>query len=274
MSIRVLFGDETNVTSNHGDFFIYGGLAATPESMIKVHHLVAEVRQKYGFKPTDPFKFSTNSRPKSVDFEDWTAAKKELLLRAAELDELDLITYVVLHELARNTSAKDKMRYALNVILAHFDLVYLKEKNAHGLVSIDRVDNLGFGYLAERFTKPLELPDDNSVMLKRTLLLSQTCDGASHMSSLVDIVLGAFRYCVNTATGAGQDAVAVAMFTPVASLLWEAPEQDSSGTRGGVDGYGFLKYPKSIKSQAYQGRYDNLTETLQAYAKADVPNAD
>ncbi|WEV77741.1 hypothetical protein O9K63_14265 [Janibacter cremeus] len=270
MGMHMLFGDETNVTSSDGDFFIYGGLATTPEGMIKAHGLVADVRSKYGFKPIDSFKFHTRSRPDGMEIGHWTAAKTELLKRAAEIEDLDLITYVVLHDLARNVSAEDKMRYALNAVLGHFDLRYLSRHNSYGIVSVDRVDSLGYDYLEERFTKPLELPGGRSIMLTRTLHLSQTCDGASHMSSLVDIALGAFRYCVNTATGSGRDDLALAMFAPIAKLMWGVPESGPKGNLRRIGGYGFLKYPKTVKAAVYQDRYKSLEGALQTYANADA----
>jgi len=266
----MLFGDETNVTASDGEFFIYGGIATSPESLVEAHQLVADVRRKYGFKPVDSFKFHTRSRPKEMDIPHWTAAKTELLERAAEIEDLDLIAYVVLHDLARNMSQEDLMRFALNVTLAHFDMRYLERKQAYGLVSVDRVDSLGYDYLEERFTQPLALPGNREVMLPRTLHLSQTCDGASHMSSLVDIVLGAFRYCVNTSTGKGKDEIARAMFPLVAKLMWGVPEVGPKGTVRRVGGYGFLKYPKNVRSEAYQERYQALTDWLQTYAKADA----
>ena len=50
---------------------------------------------------------------------------------------------------------------------------------------------------------------------------AMSCDGASHISSLVDIVLGSFRYSANTAMGSGSDHVGRASSPGVSPLMWQ-----------------------------------------------------
>jgi hypothetical protein len=40
-------------------------------------------------------------------------------------------------------------------------------------------------------------PDGKIVRLERILGLGHGCDGSSHLCSVADVLLGAFRYCVN-----------------------------------------------------------------------------
>lgn len=260
--LYTLFTDETNVTPKDGKFLIYGGLALSEQGFVAAHELVAEVRTKYGFKPEDQLKFQTASRPRGMDYALWTDAKTELVSRAAELDGVDLITYVILHAIAGGASDKERVEYALNALIAHFDLKYLAEKSAHGVVVVDRLDSkFGFNLLRSRFDTPISLPDRRTVDLKRILLLSQTSDGASHISSLVDVILGGFRYCVNAASGNGKDDVASKLFPPIAELMWGKTE----GNVKRIGDWGFLRYPKSVRVAAYSREYDALAATLQRY---------
>lgn len=265
MSLRLLFGDETNTTASDGDFFIYGAVAVSPDALFEAHDLIGRIRVKYGFKSEDAFKFHTRSRPAHMDFDTWNAAKAELLEEASKINELDLLTYVVLHDIAKGVGAAGTAEFALNVILSHFDKRYLPDKGARGIVSYDRLDLLGFAYLKDRLTKPLKTPTGHEYYLNNTLLLSQTCDGASLMSSLVDISLGAFRYCVNTTTGQGKDEIARAMFPNIARMMW-GPHQIKEGRSvRQVGGHGFLRYPKQVIVPSYKARYDELAAQLTSY---------
>jgi len=264
--VYTLFTDETNVSPKH-DFLIYGGLAMSDAAMVAAHALVAEIRAKYGFQPGDQLKFQTASRPEMMDYETWTSAKTELIARASEIDELDLIIYVILHAIAKGKLDQERVEYALNALVAHFDMRYLVEKQAYGVVTVDRLDaKFGFKYLRKRFGEPLDLPNGRSEPLTRIILLSQTCDGASHLSSLVDVVLGGFRYCVNTAGGNGKDDVAQKLFPPLAKMMWGQKQ----GNVRRVGGYGFLKYPKLVKAARFQVQYDALAASLEEYSISTV----
>jgi hypothetical protein len=241
-------------------------------ALIAAHQLVVDIRKKHDFASGDQLKFQTKSRPKEMSIENWTAAKTELVSRASEIPELDLIAYVILHNIAKSSGDQLRVEYALNALIAHFDMRYLPPKKAYGTVVVDRLDaKFGFGYMRKRFGEPFDLPDGRSVALERVALISQTCDGASHLSSLVDIVLGGFRYCVNTAMGKGNDAVANDLFPPLAKMLWGRQEGDTKY----IGGYGYLKYPKLVKAPPYQEKYDQLTTTLSTYGSStETPATD
>ncbi|MGN6333347.1 MAG: hypothetical protein ACTHOD_17165 [Motilibacteraceae bacterium] len=258
----ILQADETNTEPAQGDFFLYGGLVVPIDRLPEIHGAVARVREKYGFANDDQFKFHTRTRPAALSSKDWTAAKAEVLTAASDLG-VELIVYVVHHGIARGVSVEERNEYALNSLIAHFDMRYLNEKSSFGMVSIDRLnEKFGYGYLRDRFQNPLSLPDGRSVVLSRVLHYSMTCDGASHLSSLVDIALGGVRYCVNAATGRGKDDVAEQLFPAVAKLMWQKRVGDDIQ----VGGYGFLQYPKEIKAPVYREAYATLAETLANYA--------
>lgn len=87
------------------------------------------------------------------------------------------------------------------------------------------------------------------------MLFGQGCIGSSHIASVVDIVIGCFRYCVNDQRGS--DATA-AMLPAVMRLMHH---RDFLGRRV-ILGSGLLLRPRHVKVQAYCDRYDALVKKL------------
>ncbi len=255
--------DETNVDPGQGDFFIYGGLALNEEQFSSLHDSVVDIRGEYGFNQEDSFKFHTRSRPSHMDVDKWTEAKAAVIDRALGIG-VHLIIYVVLHDIAQSQDRNKMMQYALNSLIFHFDRVYLTEHDSRGVVCIDRVDDsFGYEYFKEKFAKGVVLPNGQAPPLNRVLHYSMSCDGASHISSVVDICIGGIRYCINAATGKGPDDVARKVFPSVSRMLWHQP----TATGRQIGGYGFLQYPKTVKVEDYRKRYKDLTITLTDYSK-------
>jgi hypothetical protein len=261
-----LFLDETNLDPNEGRFFIYGGLILTPEQIVSAHSAVAAIRTKYGFLPGDSFKFQTAARPKQVSIEDSRAAKREAIEAARDLG-VELIIYVVLHKIAANQTTTTNIEWALNSMLAHFDMRFLAEHGANGAVCLDRLpDQFAYSYLASKFRHGVELPDGRQVNLRRIVHYSVSSDGASHISSLTDIALGGMRYCINATAGIGKEAVAREILPPLAEMMWHTVKPN--GVRQ-VGGYGFLQYPKEIWTQAYKAEYESLAQALSDWGSSD-----
>lgn len=80
-----LFLDETNNSANEGTFIICGGLSVPSDRLVDVHKMIERVRLEYGFANSDQFKFQTSSRPKTMDVEKWTNAKRAALEQASEM---------------------------------------------------------------------------------------------------------------------------------------------------------------------------------------------
>lgn len=70
--------------------------------------------------------------------------------------------------------------------------------------------------------------------MERVIHYSMSCDGASHVSSLVDLAIGGMRYCINSATGKGSDTVAETLLPSLADLLWANEANGKSYAGGGV----------------------------------------
>lgn len=260
-----LITDETNVEPQPGRFFIYGGLIMTPEQMSGAHEAIQEIRQKYGFSDADDFKFETRSRPQAMTIEKWTSAKREAITAAENLG-ITLIIYVVLHDIAGNKSVTQITEWAPNSVVAHFDMRFLAEKMSYGAVCIDRVDEkFGYRYLSSKFQEGIKLPGRSPEKLRRIIHYSISCNGASHVSSLVDIVLGGMRYAVNTAGGVGKEELAKEILPPIARMMWHSVKADGSRR---VGGYGFLQYPKEVKVPAYREQYVGLARTLSEWGSS------
>jgi hypothetical protein len=90
-------------------------------------------------------------------------------------------------------------------------------------------------------------------VLHRVLLLGETSQQESFLASVVDIVLGSFRYCVNERRN---ERATRAMLPVVARMLWNRREGDTAYVRE----YGLLFRPKSVDVPAYQQEYDELTQ--------------
>lgn len=253
-----LFTDETNVTDKEGDFFIYGGIIVSAEQMKSLDAAVREIRQRYGFKRGDQFKFQTKSRPEQVSIEDFTKAKAEAL-DLLEAHGARVVMYVVLHQIARQKSVQEMTAWALNSLLSHFDFRFLAEHDDVGAVCIDRLDpKFGYSYIKGAFGESLTLPGGREIELDRIVLYTMSCDGASHLSSLADIALGSMRYAVNFCTGSGKETVARQIMTPLARAMWFHEEADVRR----IGGYGFLQYPKDIRVASYQAQYTSLVAKL------------
>ena len=264
-AMYLFFTDETNVDPHQGKFFIYGGLILTPEQLGQAHGAVEEVRRRYGYLDTDSFKFQTASRPKQLTVEEFTAAKAEVVAAANRLG-IRMIIYVVLHDIAKNQPTETNIEWALNSVLADFDMRFLSDHNSYGTVCIDRLpEKFSYDYLKSKFQGGVTLPDGRNPRLSRIVHYSVSSDGASHVSSLVDIALGGVRYCVNAAGGIGKEPIAKAMFPNLAQMLWH--KTTAEGTRQ-VGGYGFIQYPKNIKVPQYATMYQELATTLGEWGSA------
>lgn len=252
--------DETNLNpGREAKFFIYGGLMMPMETVSVLHAGIEGIRQSHGFEPGDALKFSTNTRPTHVDMTEWTAAKDEVIQLCLD-SGVTFIAYLILHDIA--TGGHDRMiEFAVNTLLYVFDRKYLIEKDDDGIVIVDRLPGSpGFDLLKRKFTQALPI-GDRTVRIPRVKLFAATCDGASHVSSAVDIVLGAFRYCVNQT---GDTPVPARLFPLVAKMMWHRLENDTRYLRE----YGLLLRPVRINVPVYRAEYDALVARFIAFLEA------
>lgn len=258
--------DETNRDYVENQFFIVGGLVFTDEQAVATDALVTRIRTEAGFARGDSFKFHTNSRPASMDFEAWNGAKAQLLEGLLELG-VRMIVYTLLHDIGRNQTYDVRMNFALNTILYAYDDLLFRD-SAVGMFLLDR-DNGRYDHLEHLFQHGLQFDGARNYRLdNRIKLFGMTNDNASHLSSAADIALGAFRYCVNTAGGRGRDEIARVMFPTLAGLIWGIEREDDVKQVGGL---GFHTSPKRVGRADYRELYADLQRRLAEFADPQEP---
>jgi hypothetical protein len=156
-----MFGDEADREQTGGKkFFVYGAIFVHMNSVAVLHDKIEKARRQAGFADTDSLKFATSTRPKAVSIE-----------AHRELKRL--------------------------VMLAKFN-TFLIESKTYGYAVLDRIPvEHPYRYLRQKFQVGMTFPDRPSIRLGRILGFAHAVDGTSHLSSVADTMLGAFRYCVN-----------------------------------------------------------------------------
>lgn len=257
----ILLTDETNrEPSVDVKFFVYGGIFFSIEKLSLLNLEIANIRERVGYKPGDEFKFNTLSRPKDVSIEEFTAAKNDVIELCLEQD-VKFIAYVILHDIIRRKSSEEKITMAANNVIGRFNY-FLSRQNEDGICIIDNLPENGqWNYLAEKFQEGLYIQEENrTVPLERIQFFGATCINAAHVNSAMDIILGAFRYCINNPRN--PDA-ASAMMRNVASMMWGREDGDTRYLRD----YGFILRPITVKAPAYQKEYDLLIEHIASLTK-------
>jgi hypothetical protein len=113
-----------------------------------------------------------------------------------------------------------------------------------------------FEWLERRQAKRKKIPGQSGDELH--LLQAFTCDGASHLSSMADILLGSFRYCVNEPE---RDIAGKAMLPALVPLMWTGTSEGKQYVRE----RGLNLRPKKVNTPAHQEEYDKLMDRLQGY---------
>jgi hypothetical protein len=251
----LLFTDETNQRpAQDAMFFIYGGLIIPSAQLKELDNLIETARNDNNFCPGDKLKFDTRSRPSHVSIEQHRAAKKAVIDACLGLG-IRFVACLVLHEIASNKTIETLISWGANSVLCAFDR-FLEEENATGICILDRVPfNGDFRYLEEKFQTGLIFSPRGTKRLERVHLFAFSCQGASHVGSAIDIILGAFRYCVNERE---RNQAARNLLAKIIRMMWHVRENNLIRIRE----YGLLFRPKEVKVQAYKRQYDDFIQHL------------
>lgn len=257
-SVHVLFADETNTEpTREAEFFIYGGVLLSADQIPDVHKGIRDIRRDLGLAHAhkEPLEFS--GRPKRITADQHLDAKRAVLELLGEVDAR-FIAYCVHHDVARGVSVGRRNEYALNTVLWGFHRFLVREKD-YGLVVLDQLRPQERYVVSRLNADGLEMYDGDVVPMPRLTGIATAHVEWSHCLSACDVLLGAFRYCVNKPnTAASRE-----MFPAVAPLLW--CWVDSSGRRF-VREYGVFLRPKEVKVPRIKARYDALVESLNRLA--------
>jgi len=251
----VLFTDEANLdASAAADFFVCGGAFFPVDRFPAIHKGIAAIRERSGYKPDDRFKFNSRSKPDSVSSADFTAAKNEVY-ELAQAEGVQFIGYAIQHAIARNQTPEDIHYWGLHALLSHFHL-FLEANAEYGVFVCDRLPfRRPFDVLEEIFQHGGRSVEGHRPRrpFDRVCALATTTINASHASSLADILLGGFRFCVNERD---KDRVCSLLFPKLHRMMW------GEGTGGGkrVLGKGLILRPEEIIAARYQRIQEELLE--------------
>jgi hypothetical protein len=255
----LMFGDEADHEAVQGKkFFVYGAIFAPTNSLVALHNAIEQLRARNNMVNTDSLKSASRSRPKDMSSEAHRDLKAEVMKSAREVGNVRFCVQVTLHELARNQEHDDLVLWGANTILGKFNQ-FLRENKTHGYVILDKLPvGQPYRYLKEKFQIGNTLPDGSTVRLDRVLGVGHAVDGSSHMCSVSDVLLGAFRYCVNEPDN---EEAGKAMFPVLMSMMWKGPRD--GGTT--AEDYGLCFRPLTVKEAKHQAEYNGLATRLQGY---------
>lgn len=255
----MMFGDEADRTAVQGKkFFVYGAIFVPTNSISALHHEIERLRVKAGLAATDSLKSATTPRPEALTAVTHRELKNEVMRAARDQGNVRFCAQVTLHELARNQEHDDRVFWGANTILGKFD-TFLGEERSYGYAIMDRIPVKNpYAYLKEKFQLGMTFPERPPLRFNRILGFSQAADGTSHLCSVADILLGAFRYCVNEPDN---EEVGKAMFPTLMEMMWK---RDQGGKRY-VNECGLVFRPQEIQVAKYKAEYDALAERLQGY---------
>lgn len=254
--MHLLFTDETNLTPDvetKVKFFAYGGLIVPLKNFLSIDEKITKLREEYGYKKTDSLKFSSKNRPKDVTPEKFAQIKDSVIDICLE-EGCKFLVYVVLHEIAEKQTINKTLKWGADHIVGKFNY-YLSSEKSKGFVFVDRLsDKTEYHFLSEKFTKGL-LTKEKEIELKNIRLFGSSCDNASNLSSAMDIVLGAFRFCINQPSN---QQPAKIMMNKVVKLLWA----DRTETVINPFEKGLTFRPKTVTVPTYKAQYDSLIDQI------------
>ena len=169
--------------------------------------------------------------------------------------------YAISHAIAKGETHDNLLLFGANTILGKYN-EFLFGKDDVGIVLVDRMQvGNPYQYLKDKFQVGLELPSGTS-KLARVIGFASTCDGASHLASLADILVGSFRHCVNEPE---KDIANSAIFPTLIRVMWHREAED--GTKDLLE-YGLTLRPEKINFDLHKKDYDDLTKRLAGYMEA------
>lgn len=254
--LYLLLTDESNnVESTTSKFFICGGLIIPLSKVPILSDSLLKIKRQAGYKNSEVLKFNTKNKPLNSSIEKVKTAKKQVIKLCSEY-QCTFISYIALHKIVGKNGETQKVTFALDHVLGRFQK-YLAEKNSYGIVAVDSLPIDGQKkYLTEKHSNGLSL-ENSKIPLDRIKLFTSTYIGASNLSSMIDIVLGGFRYCINEPRN--YDA-ANSLFKSISTLMWH----DYPMGKLNFLEKGLIVRPKieSIKVVEYKNEYHNLLDNL------------
>lgn len=247
----LLYCDESNLEEKEDEFFVYGGLVINGKAAQSLSLELDAIRQD--FKIPKDFILKFNPKPEHLSHKEFIQLKQTIIEIAIKHDCI-FLTSLILHNIA--TSPDDARRNEINRICYHYDC-YLHRPKSHGLVLIDRFEDKQIdGHLREKFSIGVTgLPYSRDYRLERIVGYHYSAIGQSHFGSIIDIVLGSFRFAVNAFTRADEKKLESAK--RLLGILSPLFFREASSKN--VSEISLCFSPKVIKSKKYRKLYSELS---------------
>lgn len=263
VAMYLMLGDEADAEQSRGQkFFVYGAIFVPHERIKPISDSVEAARKAAKFEPTDSLKFTDMTRPQKISKETFREVKAKVMDLAAQ-HGIVFCAYAMLHAIAANQGHKKMVLFGANTLLGKFNEFLGTDQDTFGFVLFDRIPiDHPYPYLREKFQTGMTFSDGRPpTRLARIMGLASTTDGASHLTSVADILVGSWRYCVNEPE---MDVAGKAMFPKLMDLMWKR-------TRNGelyVRDFGFVLRPQEVQVEKYKKDYNDLRARLQGYLDA------
>jgi hypothetical protein len=252
--MRLLIADETNSNPDASDFFIYGGVHFDMDHVADLDRKIEELRLEYGYKPGDDLKW--NGKPDGVTPEQHAELKANLI-RLADDYGAEFIPVMVHYDLIADEDGPFQWWTCMRDLLSQYHYQLECELGGeNGVAVLDHIPEGGVEtekqMLENIFSHGTDYND-----LDYIKMMSVTYSNASHLSSLTDVILGAFQFCINKPW----NAKAPSIFLSVARITkgWNGDTFDYE--------YGVLMRPKDPgdyggRNANYEIPYEEMKNTM------------
>lgn len=243
-------------------FLIYAGVFFPADQTLKLHSGIEKLRAKYGYIDGDKLKSSPVTKPSQISKENHKNIKNGVLDLAAQLG-CKICCYVVPHAIAKGQTHENRLKFGSNTLLIKFDQ-FLKENGATpGLAFFDNTKDYNQGaYLKEAFELGLIWSDGSRRKLERVIGIDNTGIGHSHLASVTDIVVGAFRFVANEPD---KDKVGKVLLKSLEKIMWGKLGSDGELN---VSERGICIRPQKIEHLPYRADIEAFKDRLVGYSKS------
>jgi hypothetical protein len=258
-----MLGDEADAEQGKGQkFFVYGAIYVPQENIKSLSDGVETARVAAKFLATDSLKFADRNRPKQITKEVFRGVKAKVIDLAAKNDVV-FSAYAILHAIASGQEHKERVQFGANTMLGNFNEFLGTDRDTYGLALFDRIPiDHPYTYLKEKFQVGMSFDDGRpSRRFDRIIGLASTTDGASHLASVCDVLVGSWRYCVNEPE---MDVAGKAMFPKIMDVMWKR----KVGGKLYVKDFGLMLRPQDVQKEEYKKEYEALRKRLQGYLDA------
>lgn len=249
----LLYTDETNIDPANADFFAYGGVIIPSDTAHTLSTSLDQIRRSFGYGANDELKFNTRDRPAHITPELHREVKRAVMAAAAG-NNVVFLSSLILHKLA--TSMEQARRNEINRVCLNFNYE-LSARQDYGVVMLDSFTEPDLPvFLREKFNRGCVGMPYGTMRLDRILGFHLASIGSSNFTSVVDVVLGAFRYLINAMGKPAQLPVAQALAEQLKPLMLRYSHS------GNISERSIFFSPREVRAPTYKQKYDELCDFL------------